>query len=137
MSHGWLAILTGPKNSGKTTLVRTMASTLSRTLHEVPVNNATDTTDVLGSFEETDMGYRVAGAVRVVLGILDNVSCSDIGPQLPLVSDYATSLQDVSHKASQATLTGIVDVPSHVLDALSSLPEPYQGRCLEARTEVQ
>ncbi|KAL1950443.1 hypothetical protein VTO73DRAFT_5567 [Trametes versicolor] len=137
ISHGWLAILTGPKNSGKTTLVRTMANILGRTLHEVPVNNATDATDILGSFEETDLGYRVAGAVRVVLDILDDVSCSDFGPQVQLVSNYAKLLQDVSHKASQATLPGIVDALSHVLDTLSSLPEPYESRCLEARTEVQ
>ncbi|KAI0328990.1 midasin [Cubamyces sp. BRFM 1775] len=128
VSHGWLAILTGPKNSGKTTLVRTMANMLGKTLHEVPVNNATDATDILGSFEETDAGYHVSEAARCVLDLLEEVSCSDSGSRLHAASDYSSML----HR-----LSGNADGLAQLLDSLSDLPEPHQSRRAVLRSEVR
>ncbi|KAH9851719.1 midasin [Lenzites betulinus] len=137
ISHGWLAILTGPKNSGKTTLVRTMASMLGRSLHEVHINNATDASDILGSFEETDLGYRIGGVVRSALDLLDDASCVDLGVGLHASSDYATLLRSVSGQSSPAALTRVVEALTRVLDAVSSLPDPYHARCLAVREEVR
>ncbi|KAI0769070.1 midasin [Trametes elegans] len=134
IANGWLAILTGPKNSGKTTLVRTMAGLLGRTLHEVPINNATDASDILGSFEETDLGYRVGEAVRAVLDLLDDVSSSVSGSQVSSISDYATLLLTLP---GNATTSAIVDTLSRVLDGLSTLPEPMHSRCSTALQRVQ
>ncbi|KAI0647852.1 midasin [Trametes meyenii] len=137
IAHGWLAILTGPKNSGKTTLVRTAANLLGKTLHEVPINNATDTTDILGSFEETDLGYRVADVVRNVIDLLGDISCSDLGPPLHHVNDYMTLLRSLPEGASSTTVRMVINVLSQVLGQLQSLPEPYRSRYLEARDEVR
>ncbi|KAI0373653.1 midasin [Pilatotrama ljubarskyi] len=137
IAHGWLAILTGPRNSGKTTLIRTMANMLGKTLYEVPINNATDATDILGSFEETDLGYRLAGAVRTVLELLDDLSCSDPGPQLHRASDYTALLRSLSEGAPSQTIRLTVEVLARVLDRLSTIPEPHRARCEAARAEVR
>ncbi|KAJ7086033.1 midasin nuclear AAA ATPase [Mycena belliarum] len=63
ISQSWLAILTGPRNSGKTELVRTLANFSGRYLHEICVNSATDTMDILGSFEQVDDRGRVFAVV--------------------------------------------------------------------------
>ncbi|KAH9891844.1 midasin [Cubamyces lactineus] len=128
VTHGWLAILTGPKNSGKTTLVRTMANMLGKTLHEVPINNATDATDILGSFEETDAGYHVSETSRRVLDFLEEVSCLGSGSQLHAASDYSLVLR---------SLPGNIDSLAQLLDNLSGLSEPYRSRCAALRSEVQ
>ncbi|KAI0822070.1 midasin [Trametes gibbosa] len=137
VSRGWLAILTGPKNSGKTTLVRTMANMLGKTLHEVPVNNTTDASDILGSFEETDLGYRTGSAIRSILDLLEDASCTDFGVNLHVASDYAASLRSISSQTSRAAFSQVVDTLTRIIDALSSLPDPYHNRCLAAREEVR
>ncbi|KAI0631943.1 midasin [Trametes polyzona] len=137
IAHGWLAILTGPKNSGKTTLVRTIANMLGRTLHEVPINNATDATDILGSFEETDLGYRVAGVARTVLDLVDEVSSATVGTEVHINCDLTSLLRSIPVTISQATISRLSEVLSQILDALSSVPEPYRTRSLAAREEVQ
>jgi midasin len=49
----WLAILVGHSCVGKTSIVRLLASLSNRKLVEFSVNNATDTSDLLGGFEKT------------------------------------------------------------------------------------
>ncbi|KAI0667730.1 midasin [Trametes maxima] len=137
IAQGWLTILTGPKNSGKTTLVRTVANMFGKTLHEVPVNNATDATDILGSFEETDPGYRVVAIAQKVLSLLADVSCTDSGPLLHHVTDYATLLRNLPDKVSSATMVTVVDALSRVLVQLQNLPQPYHTRYLIAQDEIR
>ncbi|KAI8971187.1 midasin [Trametes punicea] len=137
VSQGWLSILTGPKNSGKTMLVRTLANLLGKTLHEVSINSATDAADMLGSFEETDLGYRVSGVVRMVLELLDDLSCSNSGWELHLVADYMMLLRNLPQEASIASIPKLIDVLSQVLERLSAAPEPYRTRCVTIRSEVR
>ncbi|KAI9068715.1 midasin [Trametes sanguinea] len=136
VSNGWLAIVNGPKNSGKTTLVRTLANLLGKTLHEVSINNATDATDILGSFEETDLGYRLSGIIEKLLAVVEEISCSDSGWRLSMVSDYVASLRLTPENISgslQATLGNLIQI----LEGLSNTPEPYRSRCAALYQDVQ
>ncbi|KAM5539433.1 hypothetical protein V8D89_006885 [Ganoderma adspersum] len=137
VAEGWLAILTGPRNSGKTTLVRTMANLLGKTLREVSINNATDATDILGSFEETDLGYSVAVLVQQMLDLVDEISSSGFGSGLHATSDFIAMLQMLPKTATQTTMPAIVDTLNRVLDALQVLPESYRTRLSQARIQVQ
>lgn len=60
ISQSWLAIIVGGRNSGKTEVVRAMAALTGNRLHEVSVNSATDTMDILGSFEQVDIRGQIA-----------------------------------------------------------------------------
>ncbi|KAJ7608562.1 hypothetical protein FB45DRAFT_384103 [Roridomyces roridus] len=70
ISQQWLAIVTGPRNSGKTQLVRTLANFCGRALSEVSLNSATDTMDILGSFEQVDDRGRVFVIVDKLFSLL-------------------------------------------------------------------
>lgn len=59
---GWLAILTGSRGSGKTTLVRQLASLTGHVLHEFSMNAEVDTLELLGSFEQAER-YRELGRI--------------------------------------------------------------------------
>ncbi|XP_057664406.1 midasin [Diorhabda carinulata] len=50
----WMAILVGTAGSGKSSVVKTLASLAGKTLKTLPVTSAMDTTDILGGFEQTD-----------------------------------------------------------------------------------
>lgn len=54
MAHGWMCILTGGPASGKTALARTTAALAGRPLVELTLTGGTDTSDLLGSFEQQE-----------------------------------------------------------------------------------
>ncbi|TBU59248.1 midasin [Dichomitus squalens] len=137
VAHGWLAILAGPRNSGKTTLVRTMAHLLGKSLSEVSVNNATDASDILGSFEETDLGYHMMDLVHEVLDLLDELSYLPHGSKLHAATDYVAMLRGLTRTASSTAMPHIAETLTQVLDALNNLPEPYHTRLSQVRVQLQ
>ena len=74
LQKGWLVIISGPPNSGKTSLVRVMAELTGNPLQEIPINHATDTTDILGSYEQVDDNFRSLSLVHRALLLLESVS---------------------------------------------------------------
>jgi midasin len=70
--HSWLSILTGPRNSGKTEALRVLAHFTGNELREIPVNSATDTMDILGSFEQADMHKQTLNLVDEALALLED-----------------------------------------------------------------
>ncbi|KAL0960750.1 hypothetical protein HGRIS_005773 [Hohenbuehelia grisea] len=68
--QNWLAIVTGPRGSGKTEAIRFLAHTTGHILHEISVNSATDTMDLLGSFEQMDTSARLLSQLERFLSRL-------------------------------------------------------------------
>ncbi|KAE9408912.1 P-loop containing nucleoside triphosphate hydrolase protein [Gymnopus androsaceus JB14] len=71
VSHSSLTIVTGARNAGKTSLVRTLAYITGRTVQEVHVNSTTDATDLLGGFEQVDFQNRLREVALDVLGLIE------------------------------------------------------------------
>ncbi|KAF9965374.1 hypothetical protein BGZ70_004971, partial [Mortierella alpina] len=51
----WMAILTGPSSSGKTSIVRLLANLTGNKLEEFSMNSGVDTMEILGGFEQVDI----------------------------------------------------------------------------------
>ncbi|KAI8600925.1 P-loop containing nucleoside triphosphate hydrolase protein [Dissophora ornata] len=51
----WMAILTGPASSGKTSIVRLLANMTGNKLEEFSMNSGVDTMELLGGFEQVDI----------------------------------------------------------------------------------
>ncbi|KAF9194234.1 AAA ATPase midasin [Haplosporangium sp. Z 11] len=51
----WMAILTGPSSSGKTSIVRLLANLTGNKLEEFSMNSGVDTMELLGGFEQVDV----------------------------------------------------------------------------------
>ncbi|KAF5382460.1 hypothetical protein D9615_002742 [Tricholomella constricta] len=96
VSQAWLAILTGLRNSGKTEVVRVLAHFTGNTLQEISVNSATDTMDILGSFEQVDLRGRAVALVDSVVSILEDHLRSTTG------SKFQHNQVDTLRKARQA-----------------------------------
>lgn len=63
IDRGWLLILNGPSYSGKTSLIRTLATLQAQALREICVSAGTDTTDLLGGFEHSNQDLKLAQLV--------------------------------------------------------------------------
>jgi midasin len=57
LSQNWMLLLVGGPASGKTSLARSLAALCGRRLAEVPLTPGTDTSDLLGSFEQVGLGF--------------------------------------------------------------------------------
>ncbi|XP_039293225.1 midasin-like [Nilaparvata lugens] len=70
VNHHWMAIVVGGKGSGKTSVVHVFSQLCGRRLSVLGVNSATDTSDILGGFEQADLDRRldcVAVAIEKLL----------------------------------------------------------------------
>ena len=63
---GLLTIITGHAGTGKSSVVRTMAALAGMHLDEVRLSSASDTMDVLGSFEQYDPAYAQRHAAQAL-----------------------------------------------------------------------
>ncbi|KAG5360561.1 Midasin [Yarrowia sp. B02] len=54
INHSWPVILAGPSCSGKTSLIRLMASVAGATLDEIALNADVDSVDLVGGYEQVD-----------------------------------------------------------------------------------
>lgn len=70
VAAGWMVVLVGPPAVGKTSLARLLALAADARLHELTLTASSDTSDLLGGFEQVDVVRRLraladAGLVRV------------------------------------------------------------------------
>ncbi|KAH7907327.1 midasin [Hygrophoropsis aurantiaca] len=65
--QSWLVIITGRHDTGKTDLIRVIANLTGNELHEISVNSASDTTDILGSFEQSYIRGHVVSLAQKIL----------------------------------------------------------------------
>lgn len=66
----WMCLLVGPSGAGKTALVRTLALLCGEPLVELSLNSGTDTSDLLGGFEQVDVKRKISEVTTQVDGIL-------------------------------------------------------------------
>ncbi|KAJ6508404.1 hypothetical protein C8R45DRAFT_967302, partial [Mycena sanguinolenta] len=139
ISQAWLAILTGPHNSGKTELVRTLANLSGRPLIEISLNSATDTMDILGSFEQVDDRGRVFAIIDNLLSFADTHLRSIAGSHLShsIVYDelrkarHAASISHDLHSILSSASTLIVDLLA------VSTTESASSACQHLQNDVQ
>ncbi|KAI9307575.1 P-loop containing nucleoside triphosphate hydrolase protein [Cunninghamella echinulata] len=99
VESGWMAILTGPSASGKTSLVRLLSKITGNRLEEFAMNNSVDTMELLGGFEQVDLNRH-----RQV--IIDNLrQMTNRGTQVLL--DYLSALESTSMEERQKLIQQI------------------------------
>jgi midasin len=121
LQQGWLAIISGPPSSGKTSLVRLMAELTGNPLQEVSIHYATDTTDILGSYEQVDGNFRALDLVRRALLLSESVARTSGGSKsytllnlglirAALINPPPVELLPDLLRTTLSTLEGLVDM---------------------------
>lgn len=67
---GLLTIVTGSAGAGKSSVVHLLASLTGHPLESVRLSAASDTSDLLGSFEQSDPAHRIRAAARALAPLL-------------------------------------------------------------------
>ncbi|BGP32484.1 AAA ATPase midasin [Rhodotorula toruloides] len=99
LDMGWLAILTGPRGTGKTALVRQVAAVGGRRLREFTMNAEVDTLELLGSFEQADRLRDLDFVARDAIDVLKSTATAQ------LTTGDSTDLYDALAALRQARLT--------------------------------
>ncbi|KAG1056125.1 hypothetical protein G6F43_001962 [Rhizopus delemar] len=94
VESSWMAILTGPSASGKTSLVRLLSKMTGNTLQEFAMNSSVDTMELLGGFEQVDLNRHR----QVVMDLLNTV----ISAASKSLLMYATTLSTDSEHYNTA-----------------------------------
>lgn len=76
--HQWLCILVGPPSSGKTSLIRLLAQLTGNALNELNLSSATDTSELLGCFEQ----HNAFRNYRIVIAQVERYMNEYSSPQL-------------------------------------------------------
>ena len=121
VSQSWLAIVVGGRNLGKTEFIRTMANLSGTELHEIAVNSATDTMDILGSFEQVDTRAQVDELLDTVMQLLDRVFRTAEGSQLaPATQDSIRQLRALRYHIVEGDMKAYLRQVDALLGDLAS-----------------
>ncbi|KAG2364226.1 hypothetical protein BDR07DRAFT_1608254 [Suillus spraguei] len=128
LTRSWLVIVTGPHDSGKSELIRTVADLSGNILHEITITSSTDTMDILGGFEQVDHHTRVLALVQDIISFGESrsrclSSCATdhqtfISLLLKLYSSPPSSSNSLLHSAAQVLSSFADDNSSEEAQAL-------------------
>jgi midasin len=93
LDMGWLAILTGPRGGGKTSLVQQVSALAGRRLREFSMNAEVDTLELLGSFEQADRLREISDILDDSLSLLLSSSAAQLSS--PSTSDVHLAIHSL------------------------------------------
>ena len=132
VAQSWLAIVTGRKNCGKTDVVRALAHFTGNQLQEISMNSATDTMDILGSFEQVDNLRRLCALIDELILNLELELRSITGSvKFPELQSRGYALRHLCKTFSgpnlQTLLNSTTTLISSIIDTGSMFEEKYRA----------
>ncbi|KAI8453986.1 hypothetical protein BY996DRAFT_4638411 [Phakopsora pachyrhizi] len=116
-----LPILTGPEHCGKTSLVKLLAAKKGAKLRTITMHSGSDTSDLLGGFEQTNRVQKLKTVVSIICAKLQahircqylqcQTPCSDLEGTLDVLRQFDDSLKPLN-------LIEDLDQVSQVIDTL-------------------
>ncbi|KAF8443019.1 hypothetical protein L210DRAFT_3759383 [Boletus edulis BED1] len=127
LARSWLVVVAGFHASGKTNLIRTIANLSGNCLDEVHISKATDTTDILGGFEQVDQLARIMTVAGEAVQLTEMYARSTCGItsryqywtllRRELISEQRTSASILQLVSGLLTELSMIDVDDSSLDA--------------------
>ncbi|KAK2459689.1 hypothetical protein APHAL10511_008334 [Amanita phalloides] len=119
ISQSWPTILTGQQNCGKTEVVRLLAHFTGNALREISVNSATDTMDILGSFEQVDSGGRVPAIAEEILALLNEELRFWQKSRFKNLQEHRHALRLYITKQDATAITGLWQLCLHIVQEMN------------------
>ncbi|CAN6670439.1 midasin [Trichomonascus vanleenenianus] len=139
LKKSWPVILTGPTNSGKTSLLRFIATSLGADLKEFSMNSDIDSTDLLGGFDQVDIAHKSADVWNEAISLSNDVTTYVLGldSEALLKEILDTPTQILKHCLTR-TGTGVSELRalSHALDTFPAINPDLNCRVRALRENV-
>lgn len=121
IAENWLVIVTGQEKSGKTSFARSLASLAGESLQELSLSNSSDTSDLIGSFEQLDNGYKIDMLCRLlhrhIMTIDARISTGNMTRFMSL-SKLRVDFRNASNSRSMMDLLGVARVAVNILEEI-------------------
>ncbi|KAK6519699.1 AAA ATPase midasin [Arthrobotrys megalospora] len=123
INNRWPCLLVGAPGSGKSSMVEVLAKSVGAHLEVIPLNNDTETSDVIGGYEQEDPFRLARTVVQQLHADLETVivECSLKGIEVP---QAALALADILHRwePTYQSLEIITSMIQITLESLVSCP---------------
>ena len=123
ISMKWMCLLVGPGGTGKTAVIRTIAQLCGKDLLELPLNSGTDTSDLLGGFEQVDLVRKRSHLAAAIDGVLAQLLASTLasmfGSSVQFVTGIIQQWSDV--KAGNDLPLAFAETGIVVLDSIEAI----------------
>ncbi|KAI3964519.1 hypothetical protein MKW92_001685 [Papaver armeniacum] len=100
VQYQWLCIVVGPSSSGKTALVRLLSQLTGNVLNELNLSSATDSSELLGCFEQYNAFRNFRSAIAQVENfccclrrVSKNDLCSSLGTLVQIIGELKLGLE--------------------------------------------
>ncbi|CAE6347638.1 unnamed protein product [Rhizoctonia solani] len=113
IDSGWLLILNGPTHSGKTSLIRTIASLRGTDLKEFCMSPGTDATDLLGGFEHSNRELSLRHLISQINAFLERALVS--------TGSLDSGLANLSHSLKTTLETSGLEQTTHCANLLKEI----------------
>jgi midasin len=133
-SRGWMTILVGPPASGKTSVAQCLADLAGRTLRRVALTAATDTSELLGSFEQKEPARDRAALEEVVSTALRRVAADALG-SFPGFASSEGGEEDVEEEKRDQKREFLLDVVERAWSKWSAYESIVDAASRGARAE--
>jgi midasin len=135
VSQKWMCLLVGPSSTGKTSAVRTLATLCGRPLVEMSLTSGTDTSDLLGGFEQLDAGRRTQELVSAVNTALTSLASLAVTAAEWTAVESAQTLAATWERAqarehTDVSVDALARVAQTTLAGLRALSESLSGEDL-------
>lgn len=135
VSKGWMCLLVGSPSTGKTAAIRALAQLCGQEILELPLNAGTDTSDILGGFEQVDLQRKKRNLFACVQTLLDQALAAalSISPieqtDVEALRSLATDWSSIA--SSDSFVTRLDDLLDELEDILGRSPNAYLGELLQ------
>ena len=136
LSRSWLVIVTGQRDSGKSCLIRTVADLSGNRLEEIGITSATDTSDILGGFEQVDQLARVSSVASQILELSEEFMQSVPGVKYRY-RHHGILRRELA--SAVATRTSVLQVAAQLLAELAAMNSDdsnFNGRVHDLQSTV-
>lgn len=118
----YLPLLIGPEDSGKTTSLRLLAKLCGRDLVEIPLDSSTDTSDLLGSFEQVNQIKHEEVFMENFNSFVQHIMREKLLNGTPLYFDIPNAFDKINSlgRIALSDISGINDIINTVKNAVST-----------------